>query len=120
MDGVPLPMSDSDIEVAINEYILVNGDLGRYELLPRIREVVQSWDGREHDALTVLQYAAQKGHLEKYIDALDRHAIEQIMFVAPETRCEGSAGARRTDMFVAQCYRELGVELKPLEPREVL
>ena len=73
--------------------------------------IVESYVGRDADALCILAYAAQRGRFDEFAQKLKKQCEENLGFVDPEIRrLADIPGARQAELFFLQCYEELGIK----------
>jgi len=78
----------------------------------RVEKIVQNWEGREIDALSVLTYAFEGGRFGEFARKLEEHYKKSLQYVHPEARrMKTIPGANRAERFILDCYKELDVNL---------
>lgn len=83
----------------------------RAGLEPRVRRIVDGFEGREADAISVLMYAAERGRTDEFLKKLEGHYEDSLQYVHPEARRDPRIpGALRAEAFIFGCYQEMGVQ----------
>ena len=77
----------------------------------RAIKIVESFVGRDVDAISVLGYAAERGKFKEYAEKLEQHYEENMKYVHPEARrISQIPGAVRAERFFLNCYHEMGIK----------
>jgi hypothetical protein len=97
---------------AVTELVLPRiPEKDRAGLEPRIRGIVERFEGREGDAISVLMYAAEKGRTDEFLQKLEGHYRDSLQDVHPEARRDPRiSGALRAEAFILHCYEEMDVQ----------
>jgi len=81
------------------------------EARKRAIKIVESFVGRDVDAISVLGYAAERGKFKEYAEKLEQHYEENMKYVHPEARrISQIPGAVRAERFFLNCYHEMGIK----------
>lgn len=77
----------------------------------RAIDVVNRYEGRDADALSILKYAAERGRFEEFAGKMEAYCAKELGFVHPEARrVAGVPGAHKAEEFLISCYKDLGIE----------
>ncbi len=75
--------------------------------------ILNSYAGRDIDALSVLGYAAEQNKFDEFVKKLESHHETNLRYVHPGARRILTVpGAQRAELFFLNCYKELGIEPK--------
>ena len=77
----------------------------------RTTTIVDSYVGRDSDALSILKYAAEQGKFDEFAGKLEDICRDHLSFVDPEIRrWLEISGTRRSHELILNCYKELGIK----------
>lgn len=77
----------------------------------RAASIVDSYIGRDADALSILSYAAERGRFDEFAGKLEKQCRENLGFVDPGIRRGVVIPATlQAEAFFLQCYYELGIK----------
>lgn len=77
----------------------------------RTKRIVNNYEGRDVDALSVLAYAAEQGRFDEFAGKLEEHYRDSLEYVHPNARKVARIpGAVRAEVFFTDCYIELDIE----------
>lgn len=77
----------------------------------RVNKIVNDFEGRDVDALSILSYATDQGRFEEFAGQLEGFHEETFQYLHPRTKEPGVHNG--VELFFIRCYTSLGVE-----PRE--
>ncbi|MFA5176361.1 MAG: hypothetical protein WC413_03845 [Candidatus Nanoarchaeia archaeon] len=78
-------------------------------LQERIFKIVECFEGRDLDALSVLIHAAEQGKTEEFLKELESHYKDNLQYIHPEARRMITIpGAVRAERFILDLYEKLG------------
>ncbi|MBW3001046.1 hypothetical protein KY341_04175 [Candidatus Woesearchaeota archaeon] len=78
---------------------------------PKVIDIINKYVGQDVNALSVLRYAAERGRFDEFMDKLEKHYAESLIYVHPEARrVDGYPGAVRAELFFLECYKEMDIK----------
>ena len=83
------------------------------ELRQEIIDIINNYEGRDADALSILMYASERNRLREFMDKLTSHYKDSLQFVHPDARrVNFMPGALRAEVFIIKCFKEM--DIKPV------
>lgn len=104
--------TDEDLERLVKKIVLSKiPEEDRESVGKRVNTLLQDYNGREVDVLSIMAYAAEKDRVDEYISKLSEFYKKDLQFVHPEARRNGHVpGALRAEQFVLGCYKEMNIK----------